>query len=68
MTARQRAATMVMEDLLPVVSRLESGLRDMIRGERIVEGDIPDDWEWLISTLSDAREKIRLCEALQKRG
>ena len=66
MTARQRATTEVADGVLSVLSRLEAGLQDMVLGERLTEDDIPDDWQWLVGTLSDVREKLDLYAVLKK--
>lgn len=32
---------------------LASGIKDMIDGGRLTEGDIPDDWQWLSAKLEE---------------
>lgn len=66
MTTRQRATTEAADSALSILSRLEAGLQDMVLGGRLVASDIPDDWQWLVGTLSDAREKLDLYAVLKK--
>lgn len=39
------------EDLLDEYRKLHDGLSDMVEGGRLREADIPDDYQWLVSSL-----------------
>ena len=38
-------------DTVKQYERLHDGLSDMIEGGRLIEDDIPDDYQWLVETL-----------------
>lgn len=42
------------KDELDHYHALHDGLLDMIEGGRLGEGDIPDDYQWLVHMLSNA--------------
>ena len=40
------------EQLLQEYEKLHDGLSDMVEGGRLREGDIPDDYQWLVQSLA----------------
>lgn len=44
-------------DLLGSYKALHDGLSDMIEGGRLIEANIPDDYQWLVRALIDLVEE-----------
>lgn len=42
-----------LQDMQSAYGRLHDGLSDMIESGRLTEADIPDDYQWLVETLSE---------------
>lgn len=42
-----------MQEALKAYHKLHDGLSDMIEGGRLTEGDIPDDYRWLVESLAE---------------